>query len=120
MAELQTLDEVVAETFSPEVVRAVAGVQGGSVEVKATTEDPVTRDARLRREAQDAALDRLKQLILFIVTLVSLGGVVGFCIYILATPGFSLDDKKWAQSVVSALIAGGVGYLFGRTHAPAK
>ena len=120
MADQQRLDEMLAEKLAPDVVQALAEVQGVSVEVKATTEDPVARAARLRREERDASIERMRHVVLFLVAVSGIVIFAGFCIYVLVTPGFSADDKKWAQTVVSALVAGCAGYTFGRHQAQVK
>ena len=120
MANQHPLDEMLAEKVAPDVMHALAEVQGMSVEVKATTEDPVARTARLKREERDAAFERLRQVVLFVVAVFGMVVFAGFCIYVLVAPGFSADDKKWAQTVVSALVAGCAGYTFGKHHAQAQ
>ncbi len=111
MPDKSTLDEMLAEKFPLDAVGSLS-----SVDVKAIAEDPAVRDSRLRREEGDAFIERIKDLVRFVVVILFILALAGFCIYMLVDAGFSEDDKKWAQTILSAILAGFLGYVFGRSR----
>lgn len=66
-------------------------------------EDKINRFSRIIREA-----------IILIGVLVGVGFILYFCLYILQSSSSSADDKKWAQSTLTFIVGGGVGYLTGK------
>ncbi|MCS6861625.1 MAG: hypothetical protein NZT92_15055 [Abditibacteriales bacterium] len=41
--------------------------------------------------------------------------VVGFSLYFLASPQVDAEAKQWASTVLSSLITGAAGYLYGKS-----
>lgn len=75
--------------------------------------DKAEQEARLAKDKADADHTRWKDKYLFIgcgavgVVILGISAYLSWC-------GPDADTKKWAQSVVTALVAGIVGYLAGK------
>lgn len=52
-----------------------------------------------------------KDVVLFVVAIIFMLIVVGYCFHTLVSAKTSPDAKRWAQSVLSALVGGLSGYL---------
>lgn len=65
-------------------------------------------------DPDDARHRRRKDLLLLSVALLGLCAIGFFCLWVLMSPTASTDDKKWAQSVLTAIVAGLIGYLTGK------
>lgn len=65
-------------------------------------------------DPEDARHRRRKDLLLLSVALLGLCAIGFFCLWVLLSPSASADDKKWAQSVLTAIVAGLIGYLTGK------
>jgi hypothetical protein len=65
-------------------------------------------------DPEDARHRRRKDLLQLSVALLGMGAIGFFCLWVLMSPTASADDKKWAQSVLTALVAGFIGYLTGK------
>lgn len=76
------------------------------------TEDAADKAARLAQEAADSQLRRLKDTWLFFAAMLGTGIVFVGCAYMafFRTDG-QPEDRKWAMSSVSAILAGLIGYL---------
>ncbi len=71
-----------------------------------------------RRETEaDAQHRRRKDLISFKAVLIALGLLMLAAVAVVLVPGLAPESKNWATSVLSAIVAGGVGYLGGKKHA---
>lgn len=86
----------------------------GQVSVK-PEEDPDEKAARLKAEARSGLIEDCKGIAVFIVLLVGVAGIGVLSAY----EGFfdaaaSADAKRWSQTVLSSLIAGGISFLVGR------
>lgn len=90
--------------------------------VSDVTIEPSERDderaARLAAEKRSKCLEDLKATVVFFVILALLLTVAGLCAYVIffdktASP----DAQKWAQTALTALLSGGVSFLFGRALA---
>lgn len=69
---------------------------------------------RSPEDPEDARHRRRKDLLLLSVALLGMCTIGFFCVWVLLSPTASADDKKWAQSVLTALVAGFIGYLTGK------
>ena len=92
----------------------ISGALKGQVSLK-PEEDPAERTARLRAESRSALIEDCKGVAVFVVLLV---GIVGIGV-LSAYEGFfdavaSVDAKRWSQTVLSALITGGISFVVGR------
>ncbi len=81
----------------------------------ATREAPQELRARLEREAADQALRRRKDVILFVAVTLGVIAVFLLCVGIVIRSSSSPDDKKWATSILTSIVSGAVGYLFGKS-----
>lgn len=65
-------------------------------------------------DPDDARHRRRKDLLLLSMALLGMCAIGFFCLWVLMSPTASVDDKKWAQSVLTAIVAGLIGYLTGK------
>ena len=80
-----------------------------------TPEKAADRNARLLREAADAALDRRKEFVLFVFSLAVIGTVAVACLVAL----FVLPaNSAWVAPLLTPLIGGLVGYQTGKSRKP--
>ena len=82
-------------------------------------ENPEKRTERLRRERAEARFELVKRYVLFFVFVVALALVGAISAYeatvdVTATP----ETKRWAQTVLSALLTGALSFIVG--HATAR
>ncbi|MBS2022562.1 MAG: hypothetical protein JST92_09140 [Deltaproteobacteria bacterium] len=84
------------------------------VKMSLETVDPGERDSKLRIAEADARVARLKDLGQVLFAGLCLLGLGAYCMLILRAQGTSADDKKWAQTVLAAMVSGFIGYLFGK------
>lgn len=59
----------------------------------------------------EVAVRIFKDLVLFIVAIVFVGFVVWICWEAISSDTSSADEKRWAQSVITAATGGIIGYL---------
>jgi hypothetical protein len=90
------------------------GSRGAQVSVK-PEEHPDEMAARLRSEQRSALIEDCKGIAVFIVLLIGVAGIGVLSAY----EGFfdatvSVDTRRWSQTVLSALMAGGVSFVVGR------
>lgn len=76
------------------------------------------RTNRLAAEKRAKLLGDIKEMVVFVVVLIVVVVIAGLCAYMIffdkaATP----DAQKWAQTALTALLSGGVSFLFGRALA---
>lgn len=86
-----------------------------SIEPEETLDE---RSARLERERNEARFDLMKRRVLFFVFLVAvaaLGAVSGYEAVFDASA--SADTKRWAQTVLSALLTGALSFIVGQATA---
>ena len=57
---------------------------------------------------------RRKDLLLTGLAGLGIVAVGAFCFLALRSTASSADDKKWAQTVLAAIVSGIVGYIFGK------
>jgi hypothetical protein len=76
---------------------------------------PEERKSNIKLEEWKALVTHIKDLGISIFALVSVALFIYICISTLYNPTASLDDKKWATSVVTLIASGTVGYLTGRS-----
>jgi len=62
----------------------------------------------------DAKIRRIKDVVLFSITLILVLSAFAFCAFVLFDAQFSPDDKKWATAISSSIISAFIGYLTGR------
>ena len=76
---------------------------------------PAGHDLSISVEPTESAGERkvrlFKDVALFVVALVLVGAVLWLCVFTLQSSSASGDEKRWAQSVLSAAVGGVIGYL---------
>lgn len=77
--------------------------------------DPAERETRLRIEEADAGHRRRKDLILHIAALVVIGVALGLCVWVIVKGDSTVEDKRWAGTVITAIVTGLVGYVTGKS-----
>ncbi len=79
-----------------------------------SSEDPLDKEYRLKREADEAQHKRWRSTVLFGFTLIGLSFVFLLCFEILSNPNASADDKRWAMALMASIVSGSVGFLAGK------
>jgi hypothetical protein len=85
----------------------------------ATFSRPLTTDERktkLRIEEWNAKVGYVKDVLLWVMAIVSVGIFVYICLSLINNPISSADDKKWATSIISSMTTGLIGYLTGKSQ----
>jgi hypothetical protein len=77
-------------------------------------DDPVNDRFQQDQKGANARFQRWKDLVLFGVAVILTTIVSGICIWIVVAQNFSIDDKKWATSILTLTIGGLLGYLIGK------
>lgn len=81
--------------------------------VKPPTKDE--RESTLKINELNVKITHLKDVSLWFVSLVAVGIFVYVCLSFINNPLSSMDDKKWAASIISSISTGLIGYLTGRS-----
>lgn len=63
---------------------------------------------------KDAYIRRLKDIVLFFVTVIFILCTFIFCGCMLLSDNSNAEDKKWATSIAASIISGLLGYLTGK------
>lgn len=77
--------------------------------------DPAERESRLKIEEADAQHRRRKDLVLHVAALVVVSVALGLCVWVIMNPDSNAEDKRWAGTVVTAIVTGLVGYVTGKS-----
>jgi hypothetical protein len=78
-------------------------------------EAPVEREARLEMEKANAAHKRRLDFALHIATFVVVGIALCLCVWAIVRSNSSVEDKRWASTLLTAIVTGFVGYVTGRS-----
>lgn len=82
-----------------------------------SNEDPLEREYRLKRQADDERHKRWRATSLFTATLIVIAVVFVGCIHILRDPKSVAEDKKWATATIASIVSAGIGFLTGKAIA---
>jgi hypothetical protein len=77
-------------------------------------EHDAEREARLRREERRDKAEHFKGVALFVV---AVGGIVALgtaCGWVALDAQADAETRKWAQTLLTAIVSGGLAFLFGR------
>ncbi len=74
-------------------------------------EDKVERAHRLRKDIWSFWI---KEALTYVVALVVLLTAAVYCFRVSWHPGSGFEEKKWAMSIVTSLLVGIVGFVFGK------
>ena len=83
-------------------------------------EHPDEMDARLHRERADAEHERRKDMVILWAVLMTVGVVSIVCVVIISASGTSVDNAKWATTVLTTIVSAGVGSMTGKSSKSAK
>jgi hypothetical protein len=76
------------------------------------------RAVRLAGEKRAKLLEDIKGTVIFFVVLVVILVIAGFCVHtIFFSKTTNPDTQMWARTALTALLSGGVSFLFGRAIA---
>src|SRR5918911_239980 len=78
-------------------------------------EEPAERDARLEIEMADAAHKRRIDFALHVAAFVAVGIALVLCVWAIVRESSTAEDKKWATTLLTAIVTGFVGYVTGRS-----
>jgi hypothetical protein len=96
----------------PQSLTVPAGTQIEGQWTFKPAEAPADRQHRLRKEAWSFWV---KEASTYIVALLILLVTAVYCFSVLLKPGATLEERRWVMSVVTSLIVGIVGYVFGKS-----
>lgn len=77
-------------------------------------EHPDDRGARLRREQDDAEHQRRKEMAILGAVLASVGVVSVVCLWITLRTGQAAENARWATTLLTTVVSGGLGYMTGK------
>jgi hypothetical protein len=84
-------------------------------------ETPEEHVARLRRESREAILEIVKGYVVFFVVVVGIVFISALCAYeAVFDPTASVDTKRFAWTLLSALFSGSVSFVLGQKSARAR
>jgi hypothetical protein len=83
-------------------------------------EHPDERDARLRREEADAEHQRRIEGLIVRTILVTVSVAAAICFWIVLVPGQSAENAKWATTLLTTIVSGGLGYMTGKNSKSAS
>jgi hypothetical protein len=76
------------------------------------------RAARLKKEGREHTVEMVKGCVVFVVIVLAMIFIGGLCAYEgVFDPTASPDTKRWAQTTLAALFAGGVSFVLGQMTA---
>jgi hypothetical protein len=78
-------------------------------------EEPAEREARLVIEKANAAHKRRIDFALHVAAFVVVGVALSLCIWAIVRASSTIEDKKWATTLLTAIVTGFVGYVTGRS-----
>ena len=78
-------------------------------------EEPAEREARLETEKANAAHKRRIDLALHIAAFVVVGVALCLCVWAIVRDNSTAEDKRWATTLLTAIVTGFVGYVTGRS-----
>ena len=78
-------------------------------------ESPAEREARLDIEKDNAAHKRRLDFALHIATFVVVGIALCLCVWAIVRTDSTAEDKRWASTLLTAMVTGFVGYVTGRS-----
>lgn len=92
----------------------LSGSLAGEVSIK-PAEHSDERAARLKAEARQGLIEDCKGVAVFIVLLLAIVAVGGVAAYEgLLDTSASPDTRRWSQTILSALMSGGISFIVGR------
>jgi hypothetical protein len=83
-----------------------------------TAETVEERIFRHKQQSADAKLKRVKDGILLVVAVIFITALGTSCLAISVSRETSVEDKKWAWSMLTLITGAVLGFLFGRASAP--
>jgi hypothetical protein len=78
-------------------------------------EEPSEREARLEIERANAAHKRRINFALHIAAFVVVGVALCLCVWAIVREVSTAEDKRWATTLLTAIVTGFVGYVTGRS-----
>src|SRR4051812_43083620 len=78
-------------------------------------EEPEERSARIEIETADAAHKRWIDFALHIAAFVVVGVALILCVWAIVRESSTVEDKRWATTLLTAIVTGFVGYVTGRS-----
>ena len=82
------------------------------------TETVEERQQRLSEQRADNRVARYKDAAIFMTLLIALAVTFGLAVWLLVSSA-PAEEKRWATSILSAVVAGGIGYVTGKGSAKA-
>jgi hypothetical protein len=78
-------------------------------------EEPLEREARLEIEKATFVHKRRIDLALHIAAFIAVGVALSLCVWAIVRGESPVEDKRWATTLLTAIVTGFVGYVTGRS-----
>jgi hypothetical protein len=78
-------------------------------------EEPAERTARLEIEKANAAHKRRIEFALHIAAFVVVAVGLSLCVWAIVKEGSNTEERRWATTLLTAIVTGFVGYVTGRS-----
>jgi hypothetical protein len=88
---------------------------GFALEGKLEFKPPEDMEERRHRLRKDAWSFWVKEASVYLVALLVLLMTTAYCFWVLLRPGAAKEERQWVMSVLTSLIVGIVGYVFGKS-----
>jgi hypothetical protein len=92
-------------------VPSIKDLEVKSIELK-PPEDEQEKSLRLHKERISFYI---KDVVIWIFGVVCLVVIGGYCLWVLTSSSSAPAEKDWARSAVTSILAGIIGYVFGKT-----
>ena len=72
------------------------------------------KGVRVRAAEAQTIQDLKKDMILFWAVLLGMTAICALCVWFVVAPDSSPADEKWGMTILTSVVAGGLGYLTGK------
>jgi len=97
-----------------DVSKAIPGLETLPLE-KVEYKRPEDEQEKALRLHKERISFYIKDVVIWIFGVVCLVVIGGYCLWVLTSSSSAPADKDWARSAVTSILAGIIGYVFGKT-----
>lgn len=80
----------------------------------ARPETPEEREVRLNAAKINMWFETVRNGVILVFVIVGVAAVLWYCLSVMWNPAASLDEKRWAQTILGSAVSAGLGYLLGK------
>jgi hypothetical protein len=103
----------------PPLSALIKYAKGYQIQIE-SRDDPEIIRSRLRREEADAEHQRRNEGLILRAVLIAVGFVSAVCIWVVLMPGRPAESVKWATTLLTTIVSGGLGYMTGKNSKSAS